>query len=282
MELWSQELGKAATAGGHLATGLAGDVIGEVTRTESLLQHHNDSLNHMQNAVYGVLQRGQELLHVLESTAPNTQLLQGSETRIQTLMEALHQSQMDLDDVAELRRVALELDVQISHLQVEGNQVMSWIRNGEAMLLASLSLPNTLVEAEQLQNEHTHFQVAIERTHTAANQCLRKAETLLMTSTTGLSNAQRQTLSDIIDCVTRKWQNLVQCAEERHKLVTASLNFYKTAEQVCCALEKWRSSGNWKSMRYHCRSAPSWIVWNGNIAETRTFVDLLLLLSIVS
>ena len=75
-------------------------------------------------------------------------------------------------------------------------------------------------------------QVAIERTHGAANQCLRKAETLLMASTVGLSNAQRQTLSDIIDCVTRKWQNLVQCAEERHKLVTASLNFYKTAEQV--------------------------------------------------
>lgn len=26
-------------------------------------------------------------------------------------------------------------------------------------------------------------------------------------------------------------------AEERHKLVTASLNFYKTAEQVCSVLD---------------------------------------------
>lgn len=99
------------------------------------------------------------------------------------------------------------------------------------MLLASLSLPNNLAEAEQLRGEHGHFQVAIERTHASANQCLRKAETLLH-STTGLNNPQRQTLSDVIDGVTRKWQNLVQCAEERHKLVTASLNFYKTAEQV--------------------------------------------------
>jgi hypothetical protein len=29
-----------------------------------------------------------------------------------------------------------------------------------------------------------------------------------------------------------RWQNLVTRAEERHKLVTASLNFFKTAEQV--------------------------------------------------
>ena len=181
-----------------------------------------------------MLQRGQEVLHLLESAGVhNSQVppLQGSDSRVQTLLETLHQSQMDLDDTAELRRVCLELDVQIVHLQVEGNQVMSWIRNGEAMLLASLSLPNTLAEAEQLRGEHGHFQVAIERTHAAANQCLRKAETLLLTSTS-LSGTQRQSLAEIIDGVTRKWQNLVQCAEERHKLVTASLNFYKTAEQV--------------------------------------------------
>jgi hypothetical protein len=35
----------------------------------------------------------------------------------------------------------------------------------------------------------------------------------------------------MMGCVFR-WQNLVTRAEERHKLVTASLNFYKTAEQV--------------------------------------------------
>ncbi|KAI9551891.1 hypothetical protein GHT06_022227 [Daphnia sinensis] len=237
LEMWSQELSAAQNGPEAPPTGVTGDVMGDVARTESLLQHHNDSLNHMQNAVFNILQRGQEILHMLETSNPDAQLLQGSESRTQALLEALHKSRMDLDDIAELRRASLELDVQIVHLQVEANQVMSWIRNGEAMLLASLSLPNNLAEAEQLRGEHGHFQVAIERTHASANQCLRKAETLLHSTNGGLNNPQRQTLSDVIDGVTRKWQNLVQCAEERHKLVTASLNFYKTAEQVCSVLD---------------------------------------------
>lgn len=231
MELWSQELSTAQSAAASGPFPLTNDVMGDVARAESLLQHHNDSLNHVQGAAFAVLQRGEEILHALESPQAGGQLLHGSEARVQTLLETLHQSRMDLDDMAEVRRAGLELDVQIVHLQVEANQVLSWIRNGEAMLLASLSLPSALAEAEQLRNEHGHFQVAIERTHGAANQCLRKAETLLVNAA-GLNGPQRQALGDMIDGVTSKWQNLVQCAEERHKLVTASLNFYKTAEQV--------------------------------------------------
>lgn len=41
-----------------------------------------------------------------------------------------------------------------------------------------------------------------------------------------------QSVREIAEEVTKRWQQLVTSAEERHKLVTASLNFYKTAEQV--------------------------------------------------
>lgn len=123
LEMWSQELSTAQNGPEAPPTGVTGDVMGDVARTESLLQHHNDSLNHMQNAVFNILQRGQEILHMLETSNPDAQLLQGSESRTQSLLEALHKSRMDLDDIAELRRASLELDVQIVHLQVEANQV---------------------------------------------------------------------------------------------------------------------------------------------------------------
>ena len=125
--MWSQELNSAQNGTEAPPTGVSCDVMGDVARTESLLQHHNDSLNHMQNAVFNILQRGQEILHMLETSNPDSQLLHGSESRTQALLEALHKSRMDLDDIAELRRISLELDVQIVHLQVEANQVHSWI-----------------------------------------------------------------------------------------------------------------------------------------------------------
>ena len=125
--MWSQELNSAQNETEAPPTGVSGDVMGDVARTESLLQHHNDSLNHMQNAIFNILQRGQEILHMLETSNPDSQLLHGSESRTQALLEALHKSRMDLDDIAELRRISLELDVQIVHLQVEANQVHSWI-----------------------------------------------------------------------------------------------------------------------------------------------------------
>lgn len=52
-----------------------------------------------------------------------------------------------------------------------------------------------------------------------------------------MGNNNKYVYREISEEVTERWQRLVTCAEERHKLVTASLNFYKTAEQVCSVLD---------------------------------------------
>lgn len=91
-------------------------------------------------------------------------------TRVQVLLEFLNEREMDAEDLAEMRRVRLEQASQLVQLQTDATHVANWIRNGEAMLLASLRVPENLQDAEQLRLEHEQFQVAIEKTHTSAVQ----------------------------------------------------------------------------------------------------------------
>lgn len=85
-----------------------------------------------------------------------------AQTRVQVLLEFLHEREMDLEDLAELRRVKLEQSVQLCQLQTNASQVLSWIRNGEAMLSASFNIPQSLTDAQQMEKELAEHQVAIE------------------------------------------------------------------------------------------------------------------------
>ena len=76
------------------------------------------------------------------------------------------------------------------------------------------------------------YNFVLQKTHSSAVHVRQRAETLLQTN-----HFDPASVKDIADSVTNRWQNLVTRAEERHKLVTASLNFYKTAEQVCSVLD---------------------------------------------
>ena len=99
-----------------------------------------------------------------------------------------------MEDYATIRRIKLEQCVQLATFQTDATQVrylnsvkiifenifvsqqvrhavililifvkvMRWIRDTEAMLIASFTIPGCLQEAEQLKKEHEQFQVAIE------------------------------------------------------------------------------------------------------------------------
>ncbi|XP_052746705.1 kalirin isoform X1 [Bicyclus anynana] len=209
-------------------------------QAEQALAAHNESVARMQHATFQVVQQGQELAaaiaeasDVMASSADSSEgAPTDAQARVQLLLEFLHDRQLDLEELAEERRARFEQCVQLGQFQKDAAQVVSWIRNGEAMLSASFSIPGTLPEAEQLKREHDQFQVAVEKTHASAVQVKYRADALR-----AANHYDPHTIREISEEVTERWQRLVTCAEERHKLVTASLNFYKTAEQVCSVLD---------------------------------------------
>ncbi|XP_066586985.1 triple functional domain protein isoform X3 [Prorops nasuta] len=218
LEMWAQELQGPPREGSP----------------EHLLRVHNDGVAHMQNTAFQVLQQGQELAQVLDQAGVCI-MADGQHTaaaRVQVLLEFLNEREMDAEDLAEMRRVRLEQAAQLVQLQADATHVANWIRNGEAMLLASLRVPENLQDAEQLRLEHDQFQVAIEKTHTSAVQVKHRADALV-----SANHYDPKSIREVAEDVTKRWQQLVTCAEERHKLVTASINFYKTAEQVRSVLD---------------------------------------------
>ena len=66
-----------------------------------------------------------------------------------------------------------------------------------------------------------------QRTHTSAVQAWQRAESLINTN-----HYQPDAIRTIAENITKRWQQLVTCAEDRHKLVTSSLSFFKTAAEV--------------------------------------------------
>ncbi|CAB0008922.1 unnamed protein product, partial [Nesidiocoris tenuis] len=92
---------------------------------EIALRAHTDSVQHMTSTTYQVLQAGQDLASVLESSGVNVmadaQYSAGS--RVSVLLEFLNEREMDLEDLAEVKRVKLEQCVQLCQYRVDANQI---------------------------------------------------------------------------------------------------------------------------------------------------------------
>ncbi|VDI73341.1 triple functional domain protein [Mytilus galloprovincialis] len=261
LELWAEELQ-------HQELGNEG------SKAEQLLQAHNESVLLMQNCTFEVLQRGQDLIQVFENSGiqlmadsqdliflqvfensgiqlmadsqdliflqvfenSGIQLMADSQceaqSRIQALLEYLHEREMDLEAIAESKRERLEQLVQLRNFEVEARQVIYWIDHGKSMLISCFTCPNSLMEAESLKKEHEQFMHAIEKTNISMAQVTQRAENMIQAH-----HFNSDLIRAIAENVTFAWQQLMYHTEERHKLVMASMNWYKTAEQVWSVLE---------------------------------------------
>lgn len=230
---------------------------------EQSLRLHNQSVIEMQNAVHQIIQQGQDISQLIEDSGfiilaePNVPAV----SRIQYLLEFLNDREIDFEDLAETKKVKLEQTIQLCHFQNDANQVISWIRNGESMLFASFTIPNSYQEAELFIKEHEQFQIAIERTHTAAVQVKYRADALM-----SANHYDPQSIIEISDEVTRKWQQLVTCAEDRHKLMKSGMNFFKTAEQVCNVLD---------SLEKEYKREEDWCGGGGSSEKAQVIVQLI-------
>ncbi|XP_014237093.1 kalirin isoform X2 [Trichogramma pretiosum] len=245
LEMWAEEMQTAPRDGSP----------------DQLLRAHNDSVLHIQNTAFQVMQQGQELAQVLEQAGVCI-MADGQHTaanRVQILLEFLNEREMDAEELAEMRRQRLEQSAQLLQLQQDATHVANWIRNGEQMLLASLRIPENLQDAEQLRHEHEQFQVAIEKTHTSAVQVKHRADALI-----SANHYDPKSIREVAEDVTKRWQQLVTCAEERHKLVTASINFYKTAEQVRSVLD---------SLEREYKRDEDWCMGGEKAAQVPTLVN---------
>lgn len=112
LDLWSEQLQRSETGR-------------DATQAEALLRLHNESVGRMQATTFAVLQQGQELAQAFETSglALMADSQYSAQTRVQVLLEFLHEREMDLEDLAELRRVKLEQCLQLCQFQTDANQV---------------------------------------------------------------------------------------------------------------------------------------------------------------
>ncbi len=87
---------------------------------------------------------------------------QSSRDLLQSVIKFLQEKEMDMEELHELRRKQLEQIIQFGHFQINVEQILNWIRNGESMFKSSFYIPISLQTAENLKADHEQFQEAIE------------------------------------------------------------------------------------------------------------------------
>ncbi|XP_071511988.1 triple functional domain protein-like, partial [Diadema antillarum] len=205
----------------------------ELDGADFILKSHLELVESIQENTVQLIQKGRDLVQLFDS-AGKVSMKTGdlpAQTRITVLLDDIRDAYLELEEVAESRRTQLEQCRDLRQFEVDAEQVETWIHSAEKML-AVAAIPNSLLEAEQLQAEHQEFELAIEKTQQSAIRLHDNAFKLLEAQ-----HYDSQRIRGIASDIERRWQQLVMQSEDRRKLFQYGASFYKTSEQVQSVLE---------------------------------------------
>lgn len=208
--------------------------IQNVDSGEKLLKLHNTTSKKLRELVFTIIKKGQEVIEELKRSPCGIVIDndQNAIDQISMLVDYMDQRAQEADELADCRRLHIEYSIKFRQFEVDAQQVQSWIRKGESMLIASFQIPLSLKEAEELRTSHEKFQQAFERSHANTLQFKQRAQALIQAD-----YFEEDSINQITIEVESMWQQLMTHAEDRFKLIKGAINFYNTSDKVRKVLE---------------------------------------------
>jgi hypothetical protein len=212
--------------------------IQSVESGEKMLKIHNENTKKLRDLVFGIIKKGQEIIGELKQSTCGIVVdnEQSAIEQITMLVDFIDQRAQEADELAQCRRMHIEYSIKFRQFEMDAQQVQSWIRKGESMLIASFHIPLSLKEAEELRISHEKFQQAFERSHASTLQFKQRAQALIHAD-----YFEEESINQITTEVESVWQQLMTHAEDRFKLIKGAINFYRTSDKVREVLESLES-----------------------------------------
>lgn len=212
--------------------------IQNVESGEKLLKVHDNTSKKLRELVFTIIKRGQEVMEDLKQSSCTIVIdsEQSAVDQISMLVDYMDQRAQEADELSDCKRMHIEYSIKFRQFEVDAQQVQSWIRKGESMLIASFHIPLSLKEAEELRVSHEKFQQAFERSHASTLQFKQRAQAIIQAD-----YFEEDSINQITAEVESMWQQLMTHAEDRFKLIKGAINFYRTSDKVREVLESLES-----------------------------------------
>uniref|UniRef100_A0A914WMP7 DH domain-containing protein n=1 Tax=Plectus sambesii TaxID=2011161 RepID=A0A914WMP7_9BILA len=203
-------------------------------QADKVLPLHLENTQQVHAAMLEIMSLANEQIQVLENsglqlTTPDRRLVRDT---VLSLADGVKQLEHGVMLSADQTSARLDQALQLGRLQALASQVVGWICKEEQVLNATLRIPTDVEDALKGQKEHRDFQLAVEKTNQNAVVFQEKAELMI-----ACEHYESHRIRSMAEDVLAKWRRLVGQTEERNKLLTAAVTYYKSYDQVVLVLD---------------------------------------------